>query len=166
MAVLIVGDQGAANIARASVKRVPDRKTFINQVLLVEERIARTPGVKFGDDATPLEHFFGDGLYIRKMTAPKGMLNVSKLHKTTHPFFLLKGDVSIQTENGVIRLKAPHFGITQAGTKRIVFFHEETVWITVHATKETDLKKIEEELIAKNYEELPEKVKEKLLCLS
>lgn len=131
----------------------------------VEAAIGQMPGAKFGDDACPLEHYFGDGLYIRKMTAPKGMLNVSKLHKTTHPFFILEGDVSVQTEKGLIRIKAPYFGITKAGTKRIVYFHEDTVWITVHATKETDLKKIEEELIAKNYDELPENIRENL-CLS
>ena len=32
------------------------------------------------------------------------------------------------------------------------------MWVTVHATKETDLKKIEEELIANNYDELPKRI--------
>jgi len=139
-----------------AAERMLAHKSFINKTLEIEKAIGQVPGAKFGDDAAPLEHYFADGLYIRKMTAPKGMLNVSKLHKTTHPFFLLEGDVSIQTPGGVIRLKAPHFGITEAGTKRVVYFHEDTVWITVHATKETDLKKIEDELIAKTYDELPE----------
>lgn len=159
--VLITGDQGTAGIAKASVKRVPARKAMITKMLEVEEAIGRMPGAKFGDDCTPLEHFFGDGIYIRKMIAPKGMLNVSKLHKTNHPFFILVGDVSIQTEDGVIRIKGPHFGITKAGTKRVVFFHEDTVWITVHANpdNETDLKKIEDGIIAKTYDELPEHIR-------
>ena len=133
-------------------------------MLDVEAAIGSMPGAKFGDDACPLEHHFGDGLYIRKMMAPKGMLNVSKLHKTTHPYFILEGEVSVVTENGTIRIKAPHWGITKAGTKRIVYFHANTVWITVHATEETDLEKIEDELIAKNYDELPENIRENLIC--
>ena len=146
-----------------TVKKVSSSKSLINKMLEVESVIGSMPGAKFGDEACPLEHYFGDGLYIRKMTAPKGMLNVSKLHKTTHPYFILKGDVSIVTGNGILRIKAPHFGITKAGTKRIVFFHEDTVWITVHSTNETDLKKIEDEVIAKSYDELPETVKQEIL---
>ena len=149
-----------------AVKKVPAHREFVEKVFEVEKMIGQVPGAKFGDDCTPLNHYFGDGLYIREMIAPKGMLNTSKLHKTNHPFFILKGDVSIQTEDGVIRIKAPHFGITKAGTKRVVFFHEETTWVTIHANPDngTDLKKIEDELIAKSYDELP--VKEKMPCLS
>lgn len=149
-----------------SVKKIPLSKEIINKMLEFESAIGQMPGAKFGDDACPLRHTFADGLYIREMTAPKGMLNVSKLHKTNHPYFILKGDVSVLTENGIIRIKAPHSGITKAGTKRIVYFHEDTVWITVHATEETDLEKIEDEVIAKTYDELPENIKEKLICHS
>jgi hypothetical protein len=53
----------------------------------------------------------------------------------------------------VVRVKAPYSGITMAGTKRIIYTHEDTVWITVHVTKETDLVKIEEQVIAKTYAE-------------
>lgn len=143
-------------------------KVFIDKMLEFESAIGSLPGARFGDDACPLIHRFADGLYIREMRAPKGMLNTSKLHKTNHPYFILKGDFSVLTEDGFVRIKAPYMGITKAGTKRIVYFHEDTVWITVHATKETDLQKIEEELIAKTYDELPEDVKEKrrLLCHS
>lgn len=132
------------------------------RIVAFESAISSMPNAKFGDDACPLEHIFADGLYIRKMSAPKGMLNVSKLHKTKHPYFILSGDVSVITEEGIVRIIAPYTGITKAGTKRVVYFHEDTVWITVHHTKETDLKKIEEELIAKNYDELPRNVKEVL----
>lgn len=149
-----------------SVKKVSSPEEMINKMLEVESVIGCMPGAKFGDDATPLKHTFADGLYIREMRAPKGMLNTSKLHKTTHPYFILTGDVSVLTESGMVRIKAPYTGITKAGTKRVVYFHEDTVWITVHATKETDLEKIEEELIAKTYDELPENIREKLLCHS
>jgi len=150
----------------ALVKKLPSKKAMITRMYEVEEAIGKVPGAKFGDDCCPILHHFGDGIYIREMRAPKGMLNVSKLHKTTHPYFILKGEFTVQTEDGLVRIKAPHFGITVAGTKRIVYFHEDTVWFTVHATEETDLEKIEDELIAKSYEELPENIKENIICHS
>ncbi len=153
-----------------AVKKVSSSKEMINKMFEFESAIGSMPDVKFGNDACPLKHTFTDGLYIREMRAPRGMLNVSKLHKTEHPYFILKGDVSILTETGVIRIKAPYAGITKAGTKRIVYFHEDTVWITVHAnpTNETDLEKIEETVIAKTYDELLEHIKNKenLICHS
>lgn len=148
-----------------TVKKVSSSKEMITRMLEVEEAIGSMPGAKFGDDACPLKHTFADGLYIREMRAPKGMLNVSKLHKTTHPYFILEGEFSVLTEKGLVRIKAPFMGITKAGTKRVVYFHEDTTWITVHATEETDLEKIENELIAKSYEELPENIKEKICRL-
>jgi hypothetical protein len=87
---------------------------------------------------------------------PKGALLTSKIHKVTHPYFVLKGEVSVLTEKGIQRIKAPYSGITPAGTKRILYIHEETVWTTVHVTKEKDLEKIEEEVIANSFDDLPE----------
>jgi hypothetical protein len=52
------------------------------------------------------------------------------------------------------RIKAPHVGITKAGTQRVVYTHEATRWATVHETEETDLAKIEAEVIAKSFDEL------------
>ncbi len=151
-------------MAELAVKTMPLAKTMINKMLEFEQALAQLPGTKFGDDACPLKHTFGDHLYIREITMPKGMLVVSKLHKTTHPYFVLKGDVTVLTPDGEIRIKAPFSGITEAGTKRILYMHEETVWITVHSTKETTLEEIEKEVIAETYDELPEHIKEKLLC--
>lgn len=141
---------------------VPYRKGAIDRMLELESALEKLPGTKFGDDAFPLKHIFADGLYIRAMKGIKGMVVVTKLHKTNHPYFVLEGDVSIFTEEGTVRIKAPYFGITKAGTKRVGYFHEDTIWVTVHATEETDLEKIEDQVIAKSYDELPEYVKKTL----
>ena len=142
------------------------KKEFIEQMFELDTALAQVEGAKFGDDAAPLRHIFGDGIYIREITMPKGMLVTSKLHKTTHPYFVLKGDVSVETETGTVRIKAPYWGITKAGTKRILYIHEETIWVTVHATQETDLDKIEKEIIADSYSDLLEHVskRKELLC--
>jgi len=98
-----------------------------------------------------LEHSFADGMYIRKIVMPKGQLIISKIHKQKHPFFILSGDVSVMTENGVVRYNEPFNGITEAGTQRILYTHEETTWITVNRTEETDVETIVNTLTTKDF---------------
>ena len=130
---------------------------FRNKIREFEEAMCRIPGAHRGDwDECPLTHTFADGIYVREIFMPKGMLIVSKIHKVKHPYFVLSGDLSVLTEEGEVRIKAPFYGITPAGAKRLLYIHEDTIWITVHATSETDLEKIEEDIIAKSFDKLPE----------
>lgn len=109
-----------------------------------------------GPDPFPLKHTFVPGIYAREISAPAGMLIVTKLHKTEHFVFMLKGDVSILSEEGVKRVKAPCMMVSPVGAKRAVYTHEDTVWINIHANPEdvTDLVKLESNIIAKDYKEL------------
>lgn len=146
-----------------TVKKMASPEVIRSKILEFEEAMLQLPGAHRGDwDKCPLKHKFADGIYVREIFMPAGMLIVSKIHKFEHPYFVLNGDVSVFTEEGEVRIKAPFYGITPAGTKRILFIHKDTTWITVHATKETDLEKIEEEIIAKTYNELPSKENLKL----
>ena len=106
------------------------------------------------DQLLPLKHMHGDGCYVRELSAPAGIVAVTKIHKKEHPFFLMKGDVTVVTKEGFQRITAPYYGMTPAGTQRVVYTHTETQWVTVHATELTDLQEIEDEIIAKNFEEL------------
>ena len=128
----------------------------------LQEAILKIPGTTIGDQADmPLHHSFGEGIYVREIFMPAGKLVISKIHKKAHPYFVLKGVLSVLTEEGPKLIRAPYYGMTPAGTKRVLYIHEDTVWITVHATDETDIEKIEEEIIAKNFDEcLPILVKE------
>jgi hypothetical protein len=105
------------------------------------------------EDFNPLKHSFAKGVYIREVFNPVGELLVTKIHKYSHPFFLLQGEMTILGEDGEKRIKAPHYGITKAGTKRIIYAHTDCIFVTVHATDETDLNKIEEEIISKDFED-------------
>lgn len=135
-------------------KFVMPKQVFRENIQNIQEQISAMPE-SLGEDPFPLKHSFAEGMYIREINVPKHMLIVTKIHKHSHPVFLLKGDVSVLEETGVRRVKAPCYFITKAGTKRICFTHEETVWITCHATRKTNLKKIEQEVIAKTFDELP-----------
>jgi len=87
-----------------------------------------------GQTEGAVTHNFADGQYIRQIVMPKGLLVTTKIHAKNHPFFIMKGEASIYSNDGVERIKAPFHGITEAGTKRVLYIHEECTFITVHRT--------------------------------
>ena len=132
------------------------KEQFRTGIMQVQKNLENHPNGLTGEaleKLNPLKHSFADGCYIREIFNPKGELLVTKIHKVSHPFFLMKGDMTILMEDGIKRIKAPHYGITPAGTKRIIYCHEDCIFVTVHATKLTDIDKIEEEVIAKDFDE-------------
>ena len=129
------------------------RREYREKVVNFEEKVKQLEGAMVGD-CYPLTHTFADGQYVRQITVPAQTLTVTKIHAQTHPFFILKGTVTILTEKGVVKLTAPYSGITKAGTKRVIFHHDEVVLTTVHRTDKTNLAEIEDEVIAKNFQAL------------
>ena len=140
---------------RKSKKTIRQNPAMRDKILAFEDKLRQVPGAREGDNCAPLRHTFVDGAYVREIAMPKGMIITSKIHKVEHPYFVMSGDVSVLTEEGVVRIKAPYQGITKPGTKRVLYMHEDTVWTTVHVTKHKDLKKIEREIIAESFDELP-----------
>ena len=102
----------------------------------------------------PIWHYFSKGVYAREMFAKKGTFIVGKIHKFQNLNIISKGEVSILSIEGVKHLKAPSTFVSVPGVKRVIFVHEDCVWTTIHGTNETDLEKIEEEVIVKSYAEL------------
>ena len=102
----------------------------------------------------PVNHHFSKDVYAREMIMPKGVLLVGKIHKYQNLNILASGEVSVLSVDGVKRVKAPYTFVATAGAKRVIYSHEDTVWVTIHGTGETDVDKIEEQFIAKNYEEV------------
>jgi len=137
------------------------------KIMAFEQIIRKTPGAIIGDsEAMPLTHKFAEGVYVREIFIPKGYVLTGKIHKHSHPNFLMKGEVIVVTEQGgQEHLKAPLSIISQPGTKRAIMALEDTVWITVHVTNETDLEKIEDYVIAKSFEEYDKFALETRNCL-
>ena len=107
----------------------------------------------FEQGEAPVIHHFAPHVYMRQMDAAAGSLVVSKMHKTEHMNILLKGSLTILTEDGIQHLQAPAVLKSKAGTKRIGYFHEDSSWITVHPTDETDLTAIEKQVIVPQEQE-------------
>jgi hypothetical protein len=98
-------------------------------------------------------HYFAKGLYAREIRIPKGTLLTGKIHKHEHLNIISQGEISVLTEHGPQRIKAPCTIVSQPGTKRVGYAHEDTVWTTIHATDETDVEKIDDELVVETFEQ-------------
>ena len=107
------------------------------------------------NDACPVKHTFSDGIYVREMFIPKGMMLVGKIIKQTHHIFLMSGRIAIITEDGEKIMEGPCSVVAKGGTKRVGYALTDVVWINVHPniTDTQDLTKLEEEVIAEDYDE-------------
>jgi len=105
----------------------------------------------------PVEHYFSDGIYARQLTIPAGVCIVGAKHKTNHLLMLVSGECLVST-NGedAERIQAPKMVETKAGTKRAITALSDTTMITFHVTEETDVEKIGDQILEKDYNGLPQ----------
>jgi hypothetical protein len=108
----------------------------------IQEQVAQLPQVEI-----PIFHHFAPNIYMRQMEVVAGTLMVTKMHKTEHFLIVLKGSATILDSSGLMHVQAPQVIKTQIGTKRVIYFHEDSAWLTTHPTSETDLNLIEDQLI-------------------
>ena len=121
---------------------------MIEKLFVIEAALKQMPQVE-----VPLRHCFGNKVYVREMTAPKGSILIGKMHKYKQVNIVVKGDISVLTEDGWKRLKAGDMFESPAGIKRAGFTHEDTVWTTICGTEETEVNKAEDELTIGSYQE-------------
>lgn len=100
-------------------------------------------------------HRFDTGIYMRECVIPKGFVVTGRIHKHGHWNYLLRGTITVWTEEGMRTLKAPAAIQSNPGIKRVGFAHEETVWMTVHSNPSDDreIARVEERLFAETFEE-------------
>ena len=132
------------------------------------EQLSTVEGITYGDNADcPLKHTFCEGIYVRQIAMPAGTVCVGKIHRHEHPNFLMKGRVTVVTEEGGIEeLKGPLVMMSPAGTQRAVYVHEDALWVTIHHNpdNEKDLDKLEDFIIAKSYDDIPDIIRRELPC--
>ena len=106
----------------------------------------------------PVVNHFTPGVYARELTIPTGTLLTGKIHRYEHLCVISKGDISVLSEDGFKRIKAPFTFISKPGVKRLAYVHDETVWTTFHANQdeERDPGVLVERHTAPNYEALEE----------
>lgn len=100
----------------------------------------------------PLIHRFTEGLYVREIFMPAGSLVTSKIHNTQHQYFVLKGAVSVWIDEGVeVYIEAPYIGVTEPGTRRVLYVWEDCIWATSHPNPDNEtVEQIEERILEKH----------------
>jgi hypothetical protein len=88
-------------------QEIKKRNTFRNKITEFQENLSKSDlalSKEQLEKLNPVKHSFADGCYIREIFNPANELLVTKIHKKEHPFFLLKGEMSILTEDGIQHL--------------------------------------------------------------
>ena len=102
------------------------------------------------------EHFFGDGVYVRSLWIPAGMVLVSRLHKQARVCLILSGRCRFVDEFQAQTVEAPWIGEFKAECKTAVFAETDTLWAACLGTDLKDPKTAVLTLTATSHRELLE----------
>jgi len=98
---------------------------------------------KFNTDSMPVTHHFSEGVYVREIFMPAGLLVVGKVHKTTHLNIVVSGRCEVMINGEIKEFKAGDIFESLEGSQKTLYIFEDTKWLTVHIN-ENDSKDIEE----------------------
>tara|TARA_R110002050_G_scaffold220035_1_gene355945 strand:+ start:236 stop:655 length:420 start_codon:yes stop_codon:yes gene_type:complete len=103
-------------------------------------------------DEIPVMHKFADQIYIRQMDMKQGQLVIGCIHKHEHVWFLMTGHVAINNNGEIIEHIAPCYTISQPGSQRAIYAHEDSIFINIHKNPSNtrDIKKLEKEIVKLN----------------
>lgn len=87
--------------------------------------------VREGKDLFKIEHDFTDGLYLRRLILRKNTTIISGIHKRDHVWFLLIGNITVSSEDGVENYQAPYIGFSKSGTQRAIYANDYSVFQNV-----------------------------------
>jgi len=112
-------------------------------------------------DKFKYKHIFGDGTYVRQMTIAKDEMIVGAIHKHLHVWILLSGRITVLTEGELKEYQAPCTVLSEPGVKRVIYGNEESIFTNVHKNPANteDIKELEKQIVALNYEEYEEYIK-------
>jgi len=108
-----------------------------------------------------LNELFAGGSYIRRLLIPKDTVIVSRIWKKERSWLIVSGEVTFTTEMGTQRVKAPYEAVIPAGSKVVLYTHEETLWYAV--TGVDDKENYENEVVTDEYADCVYPWQEKLL---
>lgn len=95
----------------------------------------------------PLNHHFCGGVYARQITMPADTFVIGKRHKTSHFNIILKGKAHVLIDGVVSLIEAPCILNSEENIRKILYIIEDMTWVTIHATQETDISKLENDLV-------------------
>jgi hypothetical protein len=93
--------------------------------------------------ACDVVHAFAPGIYIRQVTLRAGSFVMGHHHRQAHLNIMVKGHLTLFATDGTrSELYAPVICVAEPGRK-VAYVHEDTLWLNLYATTETDVEKLE-----------------------
>lgn len=96
------------------------------------------------------KHYFAEGLYVREMVAPPDTFIIGAEHKTECINILLSGSCRVMVDGVTEFIIAPKVFKSSPGIRKVAYTEHGMRWLNVFATTETDLAKLEEQLVVKS----------------
>jgi len=112
-------------------------------ILAFEEGLRQLP-----PHECPVDHFFTEGVYVRRMFIAAGVALVGHIHR--YPCLnVVQGDIVVATETGTRRITGHELFASPEGVKRAGWAQADTLWTTIHANadNERDIATLEARLI-------------------
>lgn len=132
----------AAQVQPSQMVQAPGtgKPVTIEQIRLLESHILQGEQVE-----TPTKHYFAPGLYAREQFIPAGTVLTGAVHKTEH-LSVFVGDITVWTEDGMVRLTGHHTFVSKPGAKRAGYAHSDTWCTGFFPSDKTDLDELEHDL--------------------
>jgi hypothetical protein len=105
----------------------------------------------------PVKHVFTENLYTRTIFMEQGTLVISMKHRFRHQYSVLAGSAWVFIEGKWEHIEAPYMGITEAGTRRVLYIERGCIWSTSHVvefTPESDSEEDVAEAVMANFDNL------------
>lgn len=124
---------------------VKARDFSLDEIESLESKLLRAPQAE-----VPLTHMFAPGVYWREVKMPKGVFIIGHEHKTAHFNVILTGRARVLMNGVLHHIVAPCVLKSEPGVRKILYIEEEMRWATIHPTDETNIEKLEEQLVIKS----------------
>lgn len=150
-------DLAKANETIGTDEVVPFQNLEFRESVARLEEMLRAGGNFGGFSVTPVDgvenhHHFIPGVYVREARIPQGRIVTGRIHRTEHMCIVI-GDVDITDEHSQKRYVGYNIFKSMPGTKRALFTNEDTVFLTIHRTDETNIDKLTDLLTVETYED-------------
>lgn len=101
----------------------------------------------------PLEarHYIAGGMYARELFMPKGSIVTGKIHLKEHLCHISFGWVTVVEDSKTYDVRGPCTFIGDAGSKRALLMHEDTLWTAFHTTDKLTVEECEASLVTNDY---------------
>jgi hypothetical protein len=146
-------DQISASVSLLDNSTIEDVEKYEDSV--------REMGIDVKDELNNQGMFdkYCNGLYARTLFIPKGILMTGALHKNDYIDIFISGDITVKSyyANGdieeVTRVDKFQYFNGKAGRKRVLYAHEDTMWVTVDPTIKDDVAKARGDIVELRYKD-------------